>query len=64
MYCRRSEENRRDFLGEDAVEDVRLGLREVMGKGCRRAKLFQMMKWIERRKEMEGQKERKRAEDE
>lgn len=50
---RRFEEKRREFLIEDAVEDVRLRVREVMENVCRRAKPCHMMKRKERRKEME-----------
>lgn len=32
--CRRSKEEGRELLGEDAVEVVRLGLKEVMGNEC------------------------------
>lgn len=48
--CRRVEEKRREFPEEVVVEDMTLGLWYVMENGCRRAKLFQMMKLIGRRK--------------
>lgn len=54
--CRRFEEERREFLSGDVGEDVRLGLREAMENECSRSKLFQIMKRIARRKEMQEQR--------
>lgn len=51
--CRRFEEKRKEFPGEDAVEDVRFDLKEVIKDGCEKAKLLQIMKRIGRRTEME-----------
>lgn len=55
---RRFEEERREFLSGDVGEDVRLGLREAMENECSRSKLFQIMKRIARRKEMQDQTSR------
>lgn len=56
--CRRSEEERREFLSGDVGEDVRLGLREAMENECSRSKLFQVMKRIARRKEINARAEK------
>lgn len=56
--CRRFEEERREFLSGDVGEDVRLVLREAMENECSRSKLFQIMKRIARRKEMQEQRSR------
>lgn len=44
-------------MDEDAVESVRLGLKEVLENGCRMQSY--VVKWIVRRKEMEEQRRRR-----